>query len=357
MTKASTGRVQFDIPRASGGKAPLSYDIKTTTGADLNTINGITFVEAGTRKYLLIDRNDVAAGTTNLRITVTDNRGVQATQDISVTAYSRITLAKPPNIAIGPGTPTTPHILPAATGGSGSYRYTLTGFPTGAGFSAASRTLTVSNRISQGTYNLTYTAVDTADATNTASQTFTVTRSDVVLTFSTSIADRTVYPEADGATPAVSLVLPTATGGTGPYTYALEDDAGAAFDARESAGVTFNPATRTMTYDADTLDNGANSFVYRATDSLGNQGTLNFTITATERLQLDDPADITISDDTVQTTTRLPVARGGSGNYSYSITGAPANFTVATAPPTVQYDNTVARGTYHPYLHCYGYNQ
>ena len=346
LTKASTGRVEWNIPRASGGKSPLVYDVQTRGGADLDTLSGITFVEAGTRKYLIIDKNDVAAGTTNLRVVVTDNRGVQAIQNISVTAYSRIALTKPRDITISGITPTTTTNLPKATGGSGTYRYSMSGVPSGASFNAATPSISYSRRVANGTYTLRFTAVDTTDATNTVTQTFTMTRTAVTLSFVSTVADRTVYPEADGATASVSITLPAASGGTTPYTYDLQDDAGVSYDTSGSAGITFNAATRVMTYDPDLMSEGPNNFVYRATDSSGNTGSLTFVFTVRERLQLAKPANVTISDTTQQTTTRLPVATGGSGNYSYEITGAPANFTVATAPPTIQYTNTVARGTY-----------
>ena len=340
VTKASTGRVTLDLPEASGGRAPYSYT--------LTHLSGVTLVTQGARQQIIVDRNDVAEGTHELTYTATDSRGVTATSTITLHANARIALVKPPNITLGADTPSTVYNLPTATGGSGNYNYTISGLPAGASaqLGGATPAITASHRVAVGAYTVQFTATDRADSTNTVTQSFTITRVRLVLTFAAAVAGRTIYPQADGSTPNVVITLPGVTNGSSPYTYKLLDEGGEAYGPTEAGGVTWVAATRTLTLNPDEMSEGPAIFDYEAVDNNGATGSLRFTITVGERLQLGKPADIAISDTTDETTVRLPVATGGSGNYSYTITGAPTNFTTANTPPTIRYGNTVPRGNY-----------
>ena len=104
--------------------------------------------------------------------------------------------------------------LPEATGGNGTITYSLSpALPTGVTFSAGNRRISGTPTGRFASESFTYTATD-ADGT-TVELTFTIVVTATVLTFAT------IPNQAWVVGTAVSLTLPTATGGVGTLTYSL----------------------------------------------------------------------------------------------------------------------------------------
>ena len=339
LTKASTGRLEFDLPVATGGQSPLSYDIN-----DADLVNGISEGTEANRNYIIVDRNDVAAGTHTLRLTVTDARGVTATSNITVEAYGPVAVAKPDDIVVQWNQRRTEIVLPAATGGSGNYSYGLSNLPGSATFDTESRALIVSgDLIPEGTYNLTYTVTDDFDNTNTASQTLSLRRlARPTLVLDSTLNNLSYYRDADGNTDDKTVTLPAATGGTAPYTYNLTQTG----QATLPAGITFNKTSRVLTVAPDTMPLGMVRLTYTPADSTGATQPFSFTVTNNAAMALAKPRDIAIDSITQRTVVNLPLATGGSGNFTYEITGNPAGTQITTNPPAIQYSSGVARGGY-----------
>ena len=170
------------------------------------------------------------------------------------------------------------------------------------------------------------------------------------LTFDPSRVDDQTF---EVGTP-VNVTLPSATGGTSPYTYILSPI---------PAGLQFDTATQVLS-GTPTTATPATSVTYTATDATGASASLTFTITVTDAA----PADITfipnaIDDLTLTVNTPmdplyLPLAEGGTSPYTYTLDPIPVglSFDAATqllsgTPTTVGttaaiYTATDATGVY-----------
>ena len=221
--------------------------------------------------------------------------------------------------------------LPAAIGGSGSYSYAARGLPSWLALNG--RTLTGKAPSSnKAAVTVTYTATDIRTSM-TAEITFTVT-----------VAVRAVHMPpvrslaANGGS-RVTISLPSAGGGSGNgFTYALSGRPSwlrvNGFVASGTAGYQRSSYTANMTW--------------RATDKGSGQ-----TVTSTFSLKVNvQPLNLSAQDDlTVFTglavSRILPFASGGSGRYSYAISGLPSwmarsrNTISGTAPNTPQAAVTV----------------
>ena len=162
--------------------------------------------------------------------------------------------------------------LPVATGGTEPYIYTLSPIPEGLDFEGETRKL-VGTPTSVGTTKVTYTATDAANAS--ASLTFTITVRAKPTFNPNVIADQTFTVGKP-----VNLTLPSATGGTPPYTYTLTPlPEGLSFDEtrRELSGTPTTAETTTATY--------------TATDAANVSASLTFTIEVTDGVILDVNGD------------------------------------------------------------------
>ena len=204
--------------------------------------------------------------------------------------------------------------LPAASGGTSPYTYTVTGLPAGLTFASATRTIS-GTPTAEGTFTITYTATDSATPATTASVMF-----DLVVAAPVAVSIPAIDPQSAGRGSKASVQLPAASGGIGSFTYAatgLPD------------GLTFDPATRRITGTPTT--EGAATVTYTAADSdtptAGTASrTFTFTITAPTPLALDE-----VSDQKGQRgamfSLELPEASGGIAPYSYTATDLPAGLT------------------------------
>ena len=236
------------LPMASGGNGALTYTLTPALPAGL-TFDAATFSLSGTPPE--------ASAMTIYTYTVTDADG-----DPDFLTFSLMVMAdslpsfgaatiEPQNYT--QDSPIEPMTLPMASGGNGALTYTLTpALPAGLTFDAATRIL--SGTPTEGSAVTTYT--------------YTVTDGDgdkATLTFSLTVVDPVSFDEQQVANLRLPrglvmepLVLPEASGGNGPLTYAL--------NPAPPAGLIFDPATR-MLSGVPTRVQGPQSYDYTATDA------------------------------------------------------------------------------------------
>ena len=125
----------------------------------------------------------------------------------------------------------------------------------------------------------------------------------------------------------VNLTLPSATGGTAPYTYSLSPI---------PAGLQFDTTTQLLS-GTPTTATPATSVTYTATDATGASVSLTFTITVT-----DAPAtgitfvpntidDLTLTVNTPMDPLYLPLAEGGTSPYTYTLNPIPVGLSFDAA--------------------------
>ena len=164
------------LPAATGGTGTLTYT--------LTSVPGLTFT-ASTRT---LSGTPSTAGTTTLTYTVTDTNGASTSVTFTVSVSAGLTLDTPGNQNYTLDTAIPDLQLPAATGGTGTLVYTLTGpgglpggltgpsgLPGGLNFTAGTRTLS-GTPDTAGTTTLTYSVTSANGASTNA--TFTVRVSD-----------------------------------------------------------------------------------------------------------------------------------------------------------------------------------
>ena len=285
-----------------------------------------------------------------------DGAWIIAAKDLTATEQDKdiVSVSEPVPVTFGTRTiqdqtyvldaPIAPLTLPAATGGGGNVSYALSGtLPAGLTFDPATRVLTGTPTELQSAVSYTYTAT----AGNITALTFTIAvERDTLPTFVNE--DPTIQLVANqaytlnAAIPA--LTLPEATGGNPPITYALALATAAGTQGRTQAttgtdaggdsgtlpaGLTFDPATRTLSGIPTALQS-PRLYVYTATDYNGDQAKLEFTIA------VETDREATFGDQTIGPQTyvqhaairplMLPQA-DGNGVLTYVLSDTPAGLT------------------------------
>ena len=210
--------------------------------------------------------------------------------------------------------------LPTATGGTGTITYSLSPtLPAGKTFVAGTRVLAgnPTGRFTSETF--TYTAED-ADGT-TVELTFTIVVTATAISFASAIANQSWVVGT-----AVSVTLPTASGGVGAFTYSLT---GTLPD-----GTTFTAGTRALAGTPTGRFTSA-TFTYTAEDAEGITQTQTFTIVVTADAIVFSPTSFANQSWVVGTAValNLPSASGGVGTLTASLAGtlpAGVTFTAST---------------------------
>ena len=265
----------LQLPEATGKDIPLTYSIWPALPAGLTfdatgrTITGMPTAGSAVTEYTYTATDastDPDRDNLTFSITVTDG------------PPSDLVPTFPPGTAIDaqsyrPGQAITTLYLPAAAGGDGTLRYSISPtLPTGLTFNAAARTITGTPTAASTAATYTYTVTD-SDAVNpdTDAIEFTISVStDPVPDFGTqTIHDQTYAVDQAIAT----LRLPEATGGDGTLRYSIAPAL--------SAGLTFNAAARTIS-GTPTAVAAETTYTYTVTDSDATNpdtDTLQFAIT------------------------------------------------------------------------------
>ena len=276
---------------ASGGTAPYSFAVSSGTlpnGLSLNSANGVI---SGTPSF---------AGSFSFTITATDAAFNTGSVAYTVTiAAAALTLA-PSTLPNGTqGVAYTQAIT--ATGGAAPYVYALLSgaLPTGLSLNTNTGDITGTPTM-VGNYSFTIQATDNVGAIG--SQTYTVS----IGTSSLTLTPSTLPNGTQGN--AYSQTI-TASGGTGPYTFAIASGA-------LPSGLSLNAATGAIT---GTLSgSGVSNFTIQATDSIGNIGSNAYTVSV-------GTTTLTISPSTLPDGTQgapysqTITASGGTAPYIYSV--------------------------------------
>jgi uncharacterized protein YhjY with autotransporter beta-barrel domain len=305
---------------ATGGA--ISYDFAVTAGRLPNEI----FLSGGT-----IAGTSYEVGTFNFTITVTDGYGQSGSRAYSLTIAPPVLTMTP-----APGTLTAPYATAynqafAASGGSGTFGYALTGtLPAGLSFSgnSISGTPTV-----PGSYNFSITATDLT-VTGTGAP-FTITQNYTLDVPSPAIA---VGPTSlPGGTAAASYSQTiSATGGVTPFGFTVSSGVLPAGLSLSTGGVLSGTPTAV----------GSFAFTITATDANGQSGSRSYTITIAAPALALTPASGSFSVAYGGTVPQSFTASGGNGPYSYAATGSlPAGVTLNSSTGALS-GSTIAVGNY-----------
>ena len=326
------------LPAATGGTGTLTYTLRDGSGNDVdgtdNAVPGLTFT-ATTR---VLSGTPTTAATIPLTYSVTDQNGSTASDTFDITVAAGVALNAPNDQTYTMGQTITALTLPAATGGTGTLTYTLTG-PSDAALNVAvpGLTFTATTRVLSGTPTtaaitaLTYTVTD--ERGSTASATFSIT---VATGVALNALNDLTYTM--GAMIPV-LTLPAATGGTGTLTYTLRDAGGNDVDAIDNAmpGLVFDPSSRVLSGTPTT--SATIPLTYTVTDENGSIASDTFTLTVAAGVALNAPNDQTYTMGRPITALTLPAATGGTGTLTYTLTG-PSDAALNVAVPGLTFNTT-----------------
>lgn len=297
---------------ASGGTAPYSFAV--TAGALPAGLSLVDNTVSGT---------PTAGGTFNFTVTATDSQGFEGTR-----AYTLV--VAPPTIAIAPTTLPAPSIGTAysqaisASGGTGSYTYAVTAGALPAGFSLVSGVLS-GTPTAGGTFNFTLTASDSSTGTGpyTGSRLYTITVGGPTIILPPDTLPDGIVGETYSAS------LPTATGGTAPYTFSLASGtipAGLIINANGS--ITGTPTVA-----------GTGNFTARVTDSSTGTGpftaTQNYAITIGDNEPVANPSSDTVGYGSAPNPITLSLS--GGATTSVAIASAPSNGTAIATETSITY--------------------
>jgi uncharacterized protein (TIGR03437 family) len=288
---------------ATGGSAPYTF---SATGLPA----GLTINAAG-----VISGNPTTVVGSPYTVTakVTDNNGTVATKVYSLTVNAlplQIITGLLPNGVINIPFPFTSI---QATGGSGSYTWSITGLPAGlttdgSGDISGTPTTAVGSPFTV--------KVTVTDGTNTSiSRTF-------ALSISTSL---TVM--APTTLPAASLntAYPGATelagGGLPPYTWAATG---------LPTGMTIGLTTGVISGTPTVATGSPYSVVVTVTDSLGKTASMTYSLTVNSSLSITGPATLPAGSVGAAYPSTTVTASGGSGVYTWSATGLPTGMTIGS---------------------------
>ena len=332
------------LPAATGDPGTINYTLTNTA----NLPAGLNYT-SGTRTISGTPTAVTTGAPPSFTWTATDTTGPTASMTFTITVIEPIdqdiapifTIASVPDQTYTQSAAIRELVLPDATAGNGDISYTLTGtLPAGLNYIEARRTIsgTPTAATTGAPPSFTWTAMD-GDANSATSDT-------VSLMFSITVDGEDTAPAFGTATitaqtfmqdTAVDLTLPIATGGNGAITYALTP---------AIPGLTFDPATRVLSGTPTTIA-AATDYTYTAADSDENNAgsdtaTLMFSITV--NMAGTAPSFGTATDESrtyiaglaIEPLT-LPVATGGDGAITYTLTG-PSNAALNTAVPGLTFD-------------------
>ena len=287
-------------PSATGGTGPFTWSVTGTLPAGL-TLDPATGEVTG---------SPTSAVTSTFTLVATDALGATATQPESVTVLGVPTVSSP---AFGAGEVGVAYdTTPSASGGTGPYTWSVTGsLPAGLTLDPTTGEVTGSPT-SPGTSTFTLVATDALGASATQPESVDVA---AVPTVSSAVLPAGEVGVSYDATP-------SATGGTGPYTWSVTGTL--------PAGLTLDPTTGEVT--GSPTSSGTSTFTLVATDSLG------ATATQSESLVVAAAPSISTSAldaaETGQAYQETPAVTGGTGPYTWSVTSGSLPIGLVLDPST-----------------------
>ncbi len=208
--------IAYSQTLAAGGGSGTGYTWSVTAGAASLTAENLSISSTGA-----ITGTPSATGTATFTVQVKDSAGNTATANLSIQVFAALTLSAPSSGVPGPATVGGVYNSSiAATGGSGTYKWTLTGLPADS----------LSSSVSGGLVALSGTPTTATAVTFTASVTDTVTNQTVGPdTYSIVVSNPSplTLPAPNPATLPSATVNQSysgviqASGGAGPYSWTV----------------------------------------------------------------------------------------------------------------------------------------
>ncbi len=237
----------------------------------------------------------------------------------TINAYNALTLPSSNPSTLGPATINLSYTgTVVASGGSGNYSWTVTGFPqNGLNYSTSGGTLTVSGPPSSTT-TVTFTAKVTDTTTNTSVGPYN---------YSVSVYSGVTLPSPNPATlgPADASSVYSGTivvaGGSGNYSWTIT--------GLPADGLSSSTSGATLTVSGTPTSAQTVQFTAKVTDTTSNlsAGPFTYSIVVNGPLSLPtpDPSSLPANGYTNVSYTGYINASGGSGSYSWSVTGLPSD--------------------------------
>lgn len=329
----SAGRPTFTLPASNNVNACYnSTTALTATTANTNDLRWYDTIEGGTvLATTAYNGTFTTPAITANKVYYVAARRLGCTEEsvrvaISVTANPAIVFNTTTLINASNGFAYTKQI-DAATGGTPGFTYSITnGSTLPSGLSLSSSGLISGTPTATGNFTFSITATDAKGCSLTANYALTVTPA-LVLTPG-------VLPDGTTGVSYPAQIIPSATGGTGPYVYsAVSLPPGFAFDPN-TRGITGIP-TQTGTF----------NIPINVTDATGNSVTASYTVKVTDPLVLTPATLANGITGRVYPTQIIPSATGGTGPYVYSATNLPPGLTFN--PATREITGTPSsQGTY-----------
>lgn len=279
---------------AAGGTAPYTFAV--TAGA---LPQGLTLSAAG-----VLSGTPTASGTFNFTVTATDGNGFSGTRSYNVTSAGPTIAVAPaalPNAAAGQAYSSTI----GATGGTAPYSYAVTGGTLPSGITLSPTGVLAGTPTVAGTFNFTATATDSSTGTGSP---FSGSRS-YALTVSapTVVVAPAALPNPSGGT-AYSQTL-SASGGTGPYTFAVTAGALPTGLTLSASGVLSGTPAASGTF----------NFTITATDNNNFTGSRGYTLAVVAPALTIIPSTLSAGTVGVAYSQTLSTS-GGTAPYGYALT-------------------------------------
>ena len=298
------------LPGASGGNAPLSYSLTPTVpglrfSPSTRTLWGRPTAAAEgvhAMTYRVEDADgDAATLTFDLRIDSADTEPGFGPRTVADRTYTV-------GVAIAS------LVLPEASGGNAPLTYSLTPEVPGLRFYPSTRTLSGRPTVAaEGVHTMTYRVEDVDGDAATLNFEVRIDPADTQPSFGAQTVSDQAYTVGEAI---AELVLPAASGGEAPLSYTLVPDV---------PGLTFDPATRTLTGTPTATAEGDHAMTYRVADRDGDEATLSFDVRVKPAPVVDARPSFgaqTVPDQTwvLFAELVLPKASGGDPPLSYSLT-------------------------------------
>lgn len=309
---AVTGQAYTQQLTASGGSGTGF----TWTVAGLPA-NGLTYSASGAT--LTINGPASSTGTVNFTAKVTDGAGNSiGPYAYSIQVYSPVTL--PATIPVTLPSTATVNVAytgtVVATGGSGNDSWTVTGLSDGLTSSTSGGTLTISGTpTAAATVTANVSVKDTTTGVTSGPYAYTIT---VYATVTLPTSNPATLGPAIVSTPYSGTIV--AAGGSGNYSWTVTGLPSDSLNNSASGGTLTISGTPTS---ATTV-----SFTAKVTDTTTNisVGPYTYTVTVYSGVTLPAPNPASLGPaDASSTYSGTIVAAGGSGNYSWTVTGLPAD--------------------------------